>query len=111
MGGRRPSLALVATVFFIVSSVAVAEPAGEPSFVPVGSVTTQEPGTTVVVVPGDHLWKISQARLDNLLGRMATSEEVAPYWREVIEVNRGRLLSSDPDLIYPGEVVLVPPTN
>jgi hypothetical protein len=27
----------------------------------------------------------------------------------VIKENRGRLRSGDPDLIYPGEVVLLPP--
>jgi nucleoid-associated protein YgaU len=58
---------------------------------------------TVVVVPGDHLWKISERRLGP-----ASPDEIAPYWREVIQVNTPRLRSGDPDLIYPGEVVELP---
>jgi nucleoid-associated protein YgaU len=43
-----------------------------------------------------------------VLGRPATVDEVVAYWRSVIEANRERLQSGDPDLIYPGEVVLLP---
>ena len=59
---------------------------------------------TVVVVEGDHLWKISGRRL----GPSSPDEVIAPYWREVIEVNTPRLRSGDPDLIYPGETVELP---
>jgi nucleoid-associated protein YgaU len=64
--------------------------------------------TTVVVVRGDHLWRISERHLDAVLGRTAADAEVSPYWRRVIEVNRDGLRSGDPDLIYPGEVVTLP---
>lgn len=59
---------------------------------------------SVVVVKGDHLWKISARHL----GEDAGDEEIAPYWREVIETNTPHLRSGDPDLIYPGEVVQLP---
>lgn len=58
----------------------------------------------VTVVEGDHLWKISARQL----GPKAPSEQIAPYWRDVVAVNTPNLRSGDPDLIYPGEVVEMP---
>ena len=58
----------------------------------------------VVVVKGDHLWKISS----RYLATRSPATEVAPYWLRVIETNRPTLRSGDPDLIYPGEVVRLP---
>lgn len=95
----------------LIGSVAVAEPAGPNVFVPVSTGEGAAPNDSVTVEPGDHLWKISDAHLDQALGRPADPEEVAPYWRSVIEVNRKRLLSGDPDLIYPGEVIWLPPSD
>ena len=62
---------------------------------------------SVVVQPGDHLWKISARHL----GETADDREIAPYWRSVVEVNAPHLRSGDPDLIYPGEVVEMPATR
>lgn len=62
---------------------------------------------SVVVVEGDHLWKISARHL----GPEAGDRRIAPYWRAVIEVNTATLQSGDPDLIYPGEVVQLPPVS
>ena len=59
----------------------------------------------VEVVTGDNLWRISQRRLDEL----GSEDAIAPYWREVVDVNRPHLRSGDPDLIYPGEVIKLPP--
>ncbi len=67
--------------------------------------------TEVVVEPGDHLWKISAGRLQVVLGREASNSEISPYWRTVIEENRAGLRSGDPDLIYPGEVIALPPAG
>lgn len=67
----------------------------------------QAPGDrsgSVVVEKGDHLWKISAQHL----GEETADEEIAPYWREVIDVNTPHLRSGDPDLIYPGEIVELP---
>lgn len=58
----------------------------------------------VVVVPGDHLWKISARHLSSHY----PGRQVAPYWLEVISENEPRLRSGDPDLIYPGEVIELP---
>ncbi|MGD2044488.1 MAG: hypothetical protein PVJ28_12645 [Acidimicrobiia bacterium] len=70
------------------------------------TVTATEPDTaTVIVEKGDHLWKISARHLEVV----DPERRVAPYWRQVIAVNTPSLLSGDPDLIYPGEVIELPP--
>src|SRR5690606_22687107 len=55
--------------------------------------------STVQARPGDHLWKLSEQRLREHLERTPTDTEVAPYWRQVVEINRPTLRSGDPDLI------------
>lgn len=70
-----------------------------------------EPSTRashVVVVRGDHLWKISDRHLQSVHGGEAGTADVTTYWRLVIEENRTSLRSGDPDLIYPGEVIELP---
>ncbi len=62
----------------------------------------------VTVRMGDHLWGLSESRLLQAIGRMPLDHEVAPYWREVVETNRDRIRSGNPDLIQPGEVVILP---
>lgn len=101
---------LAATIpVVLISSAALAEPAGNNSFVPV-TIEQRAGGDagSAVVEPGDHLWKISATHLDHILGRPARPEEVTPYWLSVIEVNRDHLSSGDPDLIYAGEVISLP---
>lgn len=102
--GRR---LVLSTALVLVGSVAAADPAGPNRFVPVAAGEVEDP-EVVVVEPGDHLWKISEAELARRLGRSAGAGEVAPYWRSVIAANRGSLRSGDPDLIYPGELITLP---
>jgi len=64
---------------------------------------------SVVVEPGDHLWLIAERQLEEVAGVGADDVAVGRYWRRVIEANRHRLRSGDPDLIYPGETILLPP--
>lgn len=59
------------------------------------------------VVDGDNLWSITAGTL----GPDASDAEVHGPWRAVVEANRGRLRSGDPDLIYPGEQVVLPPRD
>jgi nucleoid-associated protein YgaU len=98
----------IATIVVMFGSAAMAEPAGSPSFVPVSLDNGVVPEESVVVEPGDHLWKISASQLEGVLGRPAEIAEIDPYWRVVIETNRASLTSGDPDLIYPGEVITLP---
>jgi nucleoid-associated protein YgaU len=106
--GRR---LVAATTLMSIGSVAVAQPAANPSYVPVSAAPASQGDSSAVVEPGDHLWKISEEHLARVLGRPAKDAEVDPYWRSVIETNRDVLASGDPDLIYPGETVTLPPTG
>lgn len=62
------------------------------------------------VEPGEHLWSIAEDALAAAWGRPPSDAEVAPYWRAVIAENRDVLATpDDPDLIFPGQVVTLPP--
>lgn len=62
-----------------------------------------------VVVSGDHLWSIAEGALTDHLGREPTDAEVVPYWQRVVAGNRDRLVDPDnPDLILPGQHILLP---
>ncbi len=64
------------------------------------------------VTSGDHLWNLSERHLERVLGRSSLDEhEIAPYWVRVIEANRASIRSGNPDLIYPGEVIHLPPVH
>jgi nucleoid-associated protein YgaU len=65
-------------------------------------------GTEVVIAPGDHLWAVAERALADRLGRAPTDAEIVPFWTRLIEVNRDRLISGDPDLVLPGQRFVVP---
>ncbi len=65
----------------------------------------------VTVEEGDHLWSISRAALEPVLTHPPDDHEIAPYWRRVVAVNLPHLWSGDADLIYPGEVIRLPPAR
>jgi nucleoid-associated protein YgaU len=70
------------------------------------SVPAAEPAPRVHrVVPGDHLWAIAEHALGEALGRTPTDAEIDPFWRAVILANPDLV---DPDLIFPGQLVVVP---
>ena len=59
---------------------------------------------TVTVEVGDHFWSIAEDTLAEQWGREATDSEVTPYWAELVEANKGKLLPpGDPDMIYPAQ--------
>lgn len=69
-------------------------------------------GGVHVVEPGDHLWSIAATDLaEGSPGDAAQldPEEIAPHWEEVVADNRARLRSGDPDLIFLGERIELPP--
>lgn len=70
---------------------------------------TDTAGTAHTVRSGESLWRIASHRLEIAFGRPPTDGEIVPYWRELIEVNRERLPDrDDPDLILPGQELLLP---
>jgi len=76
-----------------------------------GSVPAASPSTataSVTVQAGDNLWKIARRHLQSL-GEDPANRRLAAYWANVVDVNRSVLRSGNPDLIYPGETVLLPP--
>lgn len=92
---------------------------------PPGEPGPDEPGTgegaptpgadqeTHRVAAGESLWTIAKDHLYETRGGADTPtlREVAAYWLRVVEANRDRLASSDPDLIYPGETIVLPPVD
>jgi nucleoid-associated protein YgaU len=104
--GRRLAVVSVATLAITLSPVARAEEGGIRNYLPI-AIEDDEP-QTVVVDDGDHLWSISADYLEQDLMRVPTDSEIALFWRDVIEANRNRLRSGNPDLIYPGETVVLP---
>jgi len=93
---------------------AVAPTSATPVAVPPAATAPGDAVDTVVVVPGDNLWLLAARRLARATGRDPASvpdAEVAPYWVRVCDVNRDRLASGDPNLVFPGEQVVLPPVS
>jgi len=66
----------------------------------------------VIVEPGDNLWDLSEDQLAVDLARAPADAEVVPYWSDVIDANRDRLVDPDnPSLIHPGQTMVLPPTG
>ena len=61
------------------------------------------------IVEGDNFWAIAHARLSHHLDRVATDAEITPYWVELVRLNAAAIQSGNPDLVYPGEVIALPP--
>jgi nucleoid-associated protein YgaU len=60
-------------------------------------------------VPGDNLWRIARARIEASAPQRATDGEIVRYWRRLVDANRTTLRSGDPNLIFPGEILRLPP--
>ena len=74
------------------------------------AVMTPTPGpSTWTVAPGESFWSIAEEVLADAWRRPPSDAEVDPFWRALVEVNRGRLTDpTDPDAILPGQVFEVP---
>jgi hypothetical protein len=64
--------------------------------------------STYSVKSGDNLWDISEGVLTTALGHPPTDQQVATYWSALIAANKSRL--TNPNLIYPGQSLALPPT-
>lgn len=62
---------------------------------------------------GDSLWSIAEdTLLDDPRRTEVSEQEVAEYWRVLIEANTDRLVEpGNPDLILPGQEFILPPTS
>jgi nucleoid-associated protein YgaU len=64
---------------------------------------------TWTIERGDHLWAVAHETLADSWHRSPTDAEVVPYWRELIERNRSRLVDpSNPDYVLAGQVFELP---
>lgn len=66
---------------------------------------------THVVVSGEHFWSIAERRLLDVLGGPASVAQITDYWVRLVRFNQASLRSGDPDLIHPGEVIVLPPPD
>ncbi|HSK97590.1 MAG TPA: hypothetical protein VK891_13305, partial [Euzebyales bacterium] len=67
-----------------------------------------QPGSAYTVRTGDHLWNIA-ASVVGAQGAIADRRAVASYWAELVRSATPQLRSGDPNLIYPGETLELPP--
>lgn len=76
-----------------------------------GPSDTPTPGPpTWTTQSGENLWSIAMSVLTRASGRPTPDSDVAGYWLSLITANRERLVDPrDPDLIYPGQVFVLPP--
>ncbi|MCA2216264.1 hypothetical protein [Jidongwangia harbinensis] len=61
--------------------------------------------------PGDNLWSIAHAQGPRAPATAWNDADIARYWHRLITDNRDRIRSGRPGLIYPGEVLELPPTT
>ncbi len=62
-----------------------------------------------IVVAGDNLWSIAKQHLAASGMSTLSSDTVASYWSDLIAANRDQLRSGNPNLIFPGERIVLPP--
>lgn len=90
---------------------AVAQPA-EPVNPPSTSTapSTAPAGTTIIVQPGDSFWTLARSVAAERLKRPPAPADIVPVWHALMIANVARLLSpGNPNLIYPGQIFVVPP--
>jgi hypothetical protein len=71
--------------------------------------TTTSPAEEIVVVtPGSSCWSLAEQALVDRLGRPPSESEVRRLWALVVAANVERFSTGDPDLIFPGQQLLIP---
>ncbi|MEO8694274.1 MAG: hypothetical protein ABI658_12200 [Acidimicrobiales bacterium] len=64
---------------------------------------------TWTIARGEHLWAVASETLADSWNRAPTDAEVAPYWHQLIETNRGRLIdSTNADYVLAGQTFVLP---
>jgi hypothetical protein len=105
-----PDESVVPDTLFLPIQATPDPPLGEPpSIAP--PLTVPNSPTEIVVRPGDHMWSLAEQQLALVRGREVSDIEIAPYWLQVVGTNLSRIRSGDPDLIFPGEILVLPPVD
>lgn len=73
--------------------------------------TNAPTATTHQVVAGDCYWDIADNELSVALRREPTPREVLDYTRELVEINHPLLGHRDPNMLWPGESVMLSSTT
>ncbi len=106
-----PNTTMPSTTMPTIPAPVVRAPIPRPDPAPATVPTPSELPPHVVVRPGDSLWLIARASLTRVSGIRPVDTDVARYWHAVIAANRSTLRSGDPGLIFPGEIVALPPPS
>jgi nucleoid-associated protein YgaU len=62
------------------------------------------------IQPGDHLWGVARATLADHRSTPVSNQDVATYLEQLVDANRANLADPrNPDLVYPGQVMTLPP--
>lgn len=98
----------------------VPEAAGDPAPVP-ATLEAPRPAAPPAPVPnalstyvlrqGDNLWSVAASKVAENTGKRATdltAREIGRYWVRLLNINEPHLRSGDPNVVYPGETVLLP---
>ncbi|MGI8663740.1 MAG: hypothetical protein ACR2LQ_11080 [Acidimicrobiales bacterium] len=64
---------------------------------------------TWTIEPGESFWSVAQSHLDETLGRAADDSEVERYWLTLMSSNADASPTGDPNLLYSGTVLVLPP--
>ena len=84
-------------------------PAGTPATTP-GALDIDP--SVWVVAPGDSLWSIAEDVTSSAAGTPPSERDLSRYWRRLVQANRANLVDPDnPDLLLPGQQIVVPPTD
>lgn len=82
-----------------------------PTQPPVPQAPTASASTTIAA-PGDSFWSIAESTLHTRWDRLPTDDEVDDYWRALVAANQDRLAQpGQPDLIFAGQVFVLPPVS
>lgn len=80
----------------------------EPSVAPAPAAPRAD-ANTWVIQHGESFWSIAAEHLADVNGRPVSEREVGSYWRQVVELNRSRLVNpNDADLLFTGQVIELP---
>lgn len=70
------------------------------------------PAPDVTVQPGDSFWRIAEQQVTQQLGHPPSTAEITTYWAQLVDLNASRLVQpGNPDLVLPGQVLLLPGTG
>lgn len=107
----RPLDASAATTTTTTTSPPAPPPAAETSTSPPAPAAAPQATASeeiVVVTPGSSCWSLAEEALTDRLGRPPSEPEVRRLWALVVAANMDRFSTGDPDLIFPGQELLIP---